>query len=599
MLVLGMDGVDELVKVQMTRDEHAYRKKEEHVAELLRKDHERMVREAADRQRLMEHLDELQAEAERLRVLQMTQEAADAAQARADSVPPPPPVGKLGERIAPEAGAARDRGTQGTSKRELGMGMTPERRAMDATGRQQGWNMPDQPQPTAEELLLLTPTAKPKKKVLRQMSRESQHLQYDDNWNVVTPEPSAKKQLGLGFAAVDDEACAKAAVRMQAVTRGTLTRRAYEDERRREWIGYYLQPDVAQYEEALRLCVDEREQAMVQAAAAGVPMEASQAATAAGIGIGAEAEAAAAAGIGAEAMVTMTMPPAMGGWEEVHDPELGVYYFNEATGESQWEKPAAAAAAAALQEEQTLVRVQAVVRGNYTRRRQRVHLRSAVRAAQMVGFIALPDWQQSEAPRRLGRPEREALHEKSGEALDSDGSPIKAERTAENHFLREGRQRAHFSTKTIFGPPILAQTSSVEMRQAAAVSVQRIAKGKRARAAARQMRVAGKTVMTAVRLEQAVQFDVMAAPVMRDIVEERRSQLEESDLERNLKLAERERPRGEVVAPQTAEADMEAQQHVVVLPGGWEEVHDPELGVYYFNEATGESQWEKPAASLK
>ena len=234
---------------------------------------------------------------------------------------------------------------------------------MDATGRQQGWDMPDHPPPTSlEELPPTTPVAK-SKAMRRQMPRDSQHLAYDEDWNPLTPEPSAKKQLGLGLglggvAEVDDEAIRRAATRIQAVTRGTLTRWAYEDERRREWIGYYVEPDVAQYEEALRLCVDERERAMVQqAAATGVPMEAlaavakvdaaqqvdtAQSGAASRRPTARGCTSAAASAFAAQ----LTMPQQAGGWEEVHDPEVGVYFFNEATGASQWERPTAAVVAA-------------------------------------------------------------------------------------------------------------------------------------------------------------------------------------------------------------------------------------------------------------
>lgn len=63
-----------------------------------------------------------------------------------------------------------------------------------------------------------------------------------------------RQQAALDAAAEDE-----AAARMQASFRGHQVRSSHEDERRKQWLRYYVQPAVANFDEALALCISEAE----------------------------------------------------------------------------------------------------------------------------------------------------------------------------------------------------------------------------------------------------------------------------------------------------------------------------------------------------
>jgi len=77
------------------------------------------------------------------------------------------------------------------------------------------------------------------------------------------PKPKAKTELEDG-ATVEDEALARAATRVQSAVRGHAVRYEQEELRRVEWMKYYMQPDVAEYDKALELTCTPEEEAAVE-----------------------------------------------------------------------------------------------------------------------------------------------------------------------------------------------------------------------------------------------------------------------------------------------------------------------------------------------
>jgi len=79
--------------------------------------------------------------------------------------------------------------------------------------------------------------------------------------NSEPPKPKAKTELSDG---ATEEELVWAATRLQSAVRGHAVRYEQEEVRRVEWMKYYMQPDVAQYDKALELTCTPEEEAVVE-----------------------------------------------------------------------------------------------------------------------------------------------------------------------------------------------------------------------------------------------------------------------------------------------------------------------------------------------
>ena len=64
-----------------------------------------------------------------------------------------------------------------------------------------------------------------------------------------------------------------AATKLQSTFRGHATRNEQQEASRLQWMGYYMQPEVAEWEEALKLAVTQEEEEQIAAAKAGIAYE--------------------------------------------------------------------------------------------------------------------------------------------------------------------------------------------------------------------------------------------------------------------------------------------------------------------------------------